>query len=259
MPMKFVPKQLVETADLSRGQTGFRLFLRNTLLVAAFFVGLYLVLGVIGEVLARYIPDRWEKQLAGMTPFELDHHSERLETVRPILERLLAAEEDPRDLDYSLFLLDWEVPNAFAVPGGGIGVTPGLLENIHSERGLAFVLAHELGHHQHRHIPRRLGRGLVYGLTGAVLFGSDALYPVRSVYELAETGYSRKQEREADVYALDLVLAAYGTLDGSLEFFELMLAEDDNARWSQYFQTHPLTGERIEYLRERMARLEDGD
>lgn len=257
--MKFVPKKLVETADISRGQTGFRLFLRNTLLVAAFFVALYLGLGVIGEVLARHMPDRWEQKLAGFMPFAMDDENERLARPQSLLDHLLAAEENPRDLDYTLFLIDWEVPNAIAVPGGGIGVTPGLLENIDSERGLAFVLAHELGHHQHRHIPRRLGRGLIYGLAGAVLFGSDALYPMRSVYELAETGYSRRQEREADVYALDLVFATYGEVDGSLEFFELMLAEDNNARWSQYFQTHPLTRERIEYLRERMAQLEDGD
>jgi beta-barrel assembly-enhancing protease len=255
--MKFVPKTLVDTADISRGRTGIRLFFRNTLLVAGFFLFLYLFLGFMGEVLARYIPDGWERRLAVALPFGNDAEDERIRPAREILDRLLAQEEDLRDLDYSLFVVDWEIPNAIAVPGGGIGVTPPLLELVASERGLAFVLAHELGHHQHRHIPRRLGRGLVYGLAGAVFFGSDILSPVRSVYDMAETGYSRRQEREADEYALDLVYAVYGEVDGSLEFFEMMMQADDNSRWRQYFHTHPLTEERIRYLRDRAAKLPD--
>ncbi len=256
--MKFVPRKLDKTADVSRGESSAGSFVKNTLLVAAFFVGLYFVLGVLGELLARHIPDGWERQLGKVQPFSRNTDDERLERVREILDRLMANEEELRDLDYDLFILEFDVPNAIAVPGGGIGVTPPLLEKLETERGLAFVLAHELGHHQHRHIPRRLGRGLVYGLAGAVFFGSDALSPVRSAYELMETGYSRDQEREADEYGLSLVHAAYGDLDGSLEFFELMLEFEDGGRWRQYFQTHPLTHDRIRYLEEQAGSLTGG-
>ena len=58
-------------------------------------------------------------------------------------------------------------PNAFALPGGEIWVTTGLLEQTESENEIAFVLGHEIGHFRSRDHLRSLGRGLLFGLAAA--------------------------------------------------------------------------------------------
>lgn len=251
--MKFVPKPLVETADISRGKTTVGTFLKNLALVSLFFGGVYFLLGLIAWLVAAHVPDSWERNFAGVGPL-LGEEDVRLERAQGILDRLLE-EEGLRDLDYRLYLVHHAGPNAMAFPGGGIGVTPELLELVESEAGLALVLAHELGHHQHRHILHRLGRGILYGLFRAVLLGGDGMAPVGGAMGAAELGFSRGQEHEADEAALLMVHRIYGDVDGALEFFELIETREPQGEWFGYFSTHPLTRDRLARLRGRAEEL----
>ena len=161
--MKYIPKPLVETADISRGKTSLKSFLQSAVSVVLVLAALYFVLGLLGELLARTLPDRWERKLSRALPIASPSGTNDLQHVQTILAKL-TADSSLRQLDYQLFLLELDAPNAVAVPGGGIGLTPELLASVRSETGLAFVIAHELGHHQHRHILRGLGRRLILGL-----------------------------------------------------------------------------------------------
>ncbi|MCW5553810.1 MAG: M48 family metallopeptidase [Verrucomicrobiae bacterium] len=253
--MKYIPKPLVETADISRGKTSLKSFLQSAVSVVLVLAALYFVLGLLGELLARTLPDRWERKLSRALPIASPSGTNDLQHVQTILAKL-TADSSLRQLDYQLFLLELDAPNAVAVPGGGIGLTPELLASVRSETGLAFVIAHELGHHQHRHILRGLGRRLILGLAAALLFNYDGLSSVDAAFRLAETGYSRRQERAADEFALRLVHEKYGDLREALEFFEYLQQTNGDPLWQKYAGSHPLTAERLKHLREFGQQLE---
>jgi len=61
--VRFVPKPLWRTADISRGTQSRRAFLTNCVLVMAFFLAVYVVLGMTADLVAGYIPDRHEAKL----------------------------------------------------------------------------------------------------------------------------------------------------------------------------------------------------
>ena len=246
--MKFIPKPLVETADVSRGKSTLKDFLKSALSATLVLAGLYLLLVLLAETLARTIPDGWERRLSGAVGATAAGRAENIERATVILARL--TEGGPlRDLEYTVFILDLEEPNAVAVPGGGIGLTPALFETVESEIGLAFVLAHELGHHQHRDILRSLGHRLLFGLAATFLLNYEGLSPVDAAFDLAETGYSRKQERAADAFALRLLHDKYGETSGALEFLEKLRSHRHLRIWEKYAGSHPLTRERLENLR----------
>ena len=169
--MKFVPRRLEQTADVSRGDTSWQSFAKNALSVVIVLVLGYLALGLVAELVAWTIPDPWEARMFPVA--RLPHpDSDAFARAEEILARL-ARQPGLRDLPYRLTLLPDSDPNAFAYLGGGVGVTRGLLDKVDSETGLATVLGHELGHHQHRHPLRQAVRSLVFQVARGILFGLD--------------------------------------------------------------------------------------
>ena len=248
--MKFVPKELKETADISRGQITRRKFARNVAGVLLAFVCLYFFLGFAAELIASHISEKWETRLF-QNRFSSDQpDSEAFHNALKIFDRMVRNTE-LRPLKYQLVLLDLPVLNAIAFPGGYVGITPLLLEEVTGETGLAMILGHELGHHQKRHCLKRMGRQLLYLTATTFLFGQGQDFIVTNSLRLAELRYSRGQEREADEFGLKLVYDTYGHTEGCLEFFELVLKdyESGSKRWGELFATHPFTPERISRLR----------
>jgi len=111
-----------------------------------------------------------------------------------------------------------DAPNAFALPGGQLLVTRGLLEQVHSENELAFVLGHELGHVAGRDPLRALGRGLLVDLALATIGSAEGAGVAGSAAMLGERSFSRAQERAADRFGLALVAAEYGHVAGAEDF-----------------------------------------
>ena len=144
-----------------------------------------------------------------------------------------------------------EVPNAAVMPGGQMVVFSGLLDEVKSENGLAFVLAHELAHITHRDHLRGLGRGLVLFGVSAVLLGSDAglteiLAPVG---HLGAATYSRGREEAADATALRTLNCHYGHVGGATEFFDSMTGEPSAlTELSHFAASHPSMQARIDTL-----------
>lgn len=254
--MKFVPKELRETADISRGSTSWRSHLKGAVSIGVILIVLYFLLGLAADLLASYIPDRWETYLFSSSPEPEKKKTPDFRRAEAVFRPLL---QNPglRSLPYQLSVLDLSMPNAVAVPGGHVQVSPALLKAINAETGLAMVLAHELGHHQGRHSLKRLGRGLMYGMAMALLFGDAGSSPLGLSLVAAESSYSRKQEREADEFGLKLVYETYGHTREALEFFETIHREykSDTSRWSSFFASHPYTPDRIAHLRELQKSL----
>lgn len=246
------------TADVSasRGSDGPE-FVKLTLLTVVVIGAIYLGVGALVDWGVTRISVARELALFVDIDFsDLDSDdSEALATARSLLDRLSDSPQVP-DIPFRLILMDEADPNAFAFPGGTIGVTRGLLDLLPEEQDLAFVLAHELGHFQNRDHLRGLGRALGINLLVGVIFGAQMeVGSVATVPMMMMTSsYSRAQETRADEYALRLMLDVFGTDTGFERLFTELEQQSDLPAWTQMFSTHPLPGDRILNLR-RLADL----
>ncbi len=220
--------------------------LREFSLILAFTLALlfavYLALGWVAERVVTRISHeterRWFSSLAGGVP------SAELDAV------LAKVDDDPsRKVDIRETCERLE--NAYAMPGAQIRVTTGLLREVKTENGLAFVIAHELGHVRHRHALRQTGRQvLIVAFSQLLSLGGEAaaIFSQQGASFMV-LSYSRAQEEEADRFAIEAVKRGYGHLSGAGEFFEKMR---EKYRLLEYippvFSTHPGTGERIAEL-----------
>ena len=208
------------------------------------------------ELAARWLPASLEARLfGGLIEAEGDHP--RGPAARDLLARLASHwPENPYELRLSV--LDEEGPNAFAMPGGSITVTRGLLEQVESENELAFVLGHELGHFAARDHLRAIGRGLILGLVLRAAVGAgagEAAVPALAS-EHASRGFARDQERDADAFALQLLAAEYGHVAGAEAFFRRLPDADAGVaqRAAAWLATHPVSAARIAALHDLAAR-----
>lgn len=163
-----------------------------------------------------------------------------------------------KDVNYTFTVLDSPEVNAFALPGGYVYVTRGLIAKANSEDELAAVIAHEIGHVTARHSAERYSRSVATGLGASVLAavldtpGANDLLGLGS--NLYLSAYSRDQEHEADDLGVRYIArAGYDpdamsdflvTLERSSEFEQLLLGNNAKPRVS-YFSTHPVTRDRI--------------
>jgi len=160
-------------------------------------------------------------------------------------------------------VVEAEQANAFALPGGTIMVTSGLLESVTSENELAFVLGHEFGHYHNRDHLRGIGRGVAWVLVLSVvgLGDSAAGALVSTAGSLAQRSFDRDQEHEADLFGLGILGQEYGHAGGAVEVFQTLLIPPDdgdedeaqNEEITRYFDSHPANPERIDHLRSAAA------
>jgi beta-barrel assembly-enhancing protease len=227
-----------------------------------------LVAGVIGAVLAliaiaaltidRIVPlvspgleARWFGGFAEAVAAEEDP---RVAPLQALLDRLVSHWNDA-PYPFRGGVLDEPDPNALALPGGAILVTTGLLDQVASENELALVLGHELGHFRARDHLRGLGRGLAAQLVLGALGGSGEIVSGLSSFAgaLAQRGFDRRQESQADAFGLSLVHAEYGHVAGARDFFARVARSQRDApatgrRMARYLDTHPLHEDRADAL-----------
>ncbi|WP_353218147.1 M48 family metalloprotease [Sandarakinorhabdus sp.] len=167
-----------------------------------------------------------------------------------------------RAQDYTVTLLNSNVNNAFAIPGGYVYITRQLLALMNDEAELAFIMGHEVAHVAARHGQKRQNRALfsniLAGLAGAVT-GSDLVgRGAGMVAGLTTLGYSREQERQADSLGVRyLTNAGYdplGSVDslaalGAQTALEARLKGQAGAEPSKWLSTHPASGERVARIR----------
>lgn len=177
--------------------------------------------------------------------------------------RRLVAQAAPRDAPYEFHVADDTEPNAFALPGGFVYVTRGILALANSEDELAGVMGHEIGHIVARHSVRQLEAStpfaLLFGVPRAIVgVVSPALGGILGgIGNLASglvlASYSREQERDADRIGIELSARAGWDPAGlpamlhTLER-EQALAGSDPSRIS-FFANHPTTPERVKDTR----------
>lgn len=155
-------------------------------------------------------------------------------------------------------LRDGETINAFALPGGQVFITMGLLSKLETEGQLAGVLGHEIGHVIGRHGAEHMAKGeLMQGLVGAVGAASDgkAMAIAQMAAQMANLKYGRQDEHEADTFGLDYIVQAGYDPRGILGVMKVLEEASKGNRQPEWMSSHPLPANRIEDLEDRIKKM----
>jgi len=201
-------------------------------------------------------------RLLGAAPLAKDDNLQRYVNR---VGRWLALQTERPDLPWQFGVMEAPQLNAFAVPGGTIFVTRGLVERMKSEAELAGVLAHEISHVLRKHHLKAIQKGAQTALAGEAL--NQALRNqnaqareklVAFGSEMYTRGLDKGDELEADRYGVVIAARAgydaYG-LPAVLQTLQAMNAQD--SALALMFKTHPAPGERLAALDETMQKTLD--
>jgi beta-barrel assembly-enhancing protease len=183
--------------------------------------------------------------------------------------RLVSGSPDPAG-GYEFFAIADGSMNAFALPGGYIGVHSGLLLTVQTESELASVLAHEIAHVSQRHLARmvaaqeRAGLASMAAIAIAILAARSNAQVSQAALVAAQAGniqsqlnFTREHEREADRIGLQILDKAGMDLHAMPIFFERLQRSSRvyESGAPSYLMTHPLTFERIADIQNRIQAL----
>jgi beta-barrel assembly-enhancing protease len=216
----------------------------------------------IGEMIVRQLRD----QNRVIDDPEVDEY------VQSLGLRLASQASDPATRHFQYFTVREAGINAFALPGGFIGVNYGTILASHNESELASVLAHETAHVTQRHIAREISaqskQGLVSAATilAAILIGAagggsameGAIAAAQGISIQQQINFTRAQEYEADRVGIGFLASAGFDPNSMANFFEALSRQEGlNGAWiPEMLRDHPVTGNRVAEARARAAQYE---
>jgi Zn-dependent protease with chaperone function len=212
--------------------------------------------------IAGALPDSWRQRLGDTARESMTEGHKQcvdpdgLAALARLTERLSKAA--PVTKPFNVHVYDWSLMNAFAVPGGQIVLTKGLIDQAETSDEVAGVLAHEMGHGIEMHPETGMLRSIGLAAAVQVILGGGAGSGLANAgVMLAQLGYSREAEREADHHAYELLKGAAIAPRGLANFFvrvTKMESEDPDAANSHAFdwlRTHPSAAERAQLARQQ--------
>lgn len=171
------------------------------------------------------------------------------------LGNVLAKASDRPELDYHFYVINVPIVNAFALPGGHIYLTRGLIEQTGSGTELAAALAHEIGHVAERHgvhkMERELRTGSVVGMLYNLILGGEPEILQQDALELGgalwSARHSRKAEVQADERAIEYLQRVGIDPQAMVDLLEKLheVERRDSSVVAGWFASHPMTTERI--------------
>ena len=230
----------------------------------------------LGEVSQVDLTPAMEKRIGESTMRDIRLHEPSFmddPEVSGYINRLgsrLVAQSSAASQNFEFFVLQDPTINAFAMPGGYIGVHSGLILAAQSESELASVLAHEISHATQHHLARQVGLQsqaqlpMLLSLAVAILasrshsdVAAGAMVAGQAAGIQNQLSYSRDFEREADRVGLQLLERAGFDVRGMASFFLRLQKSgrlyENNA--PSYLLTHPLTTERIADMENRIQAM----
>ncbi|RPJ36641.1 MAG: peptidase M48, partial [Deltaproteobacteria bacterium] len=221
---------------------------------------------VTGRQEFMLLNEQEERQLGAQTDaqigkqYRVDPDPKMTGYLDPLGQRL-AKTSHRAELPFQFKILDSAVVNAFAVPGGYVYLTRGILASLNSEAELVGVLGHEIGHITARHSAQQYSRGQVaqVGLGIGAIIGQVIPIIGGLTNSLAQVGvgmlflsFSRDNERQAD--SLSVEYASKAGYDGAqlasfFESLERMNPGSDRTGLPSWFSTHPSPEDRLQAVR----------
>ncbi len=211
----------------------------------------------------KILGEKWLRAFRSQVPTSSDPLV--IDYLEQLFDRLLPYSQ-LKEKHIQMVLVENPTLNAFAVPGGIIGVHTGLLNYAKSENQLAAVFAHEMGHLSQRHYARQLESekkmmlpmlaGMLAGLVLAANSSGDAgmaaIMTTQAATQQARLSFSRQNEEEADRIGMQTMVGAGLDPYAEADMFEEMLrANRLTRRPPEYLLTHPLTERRVADARNR--------
>lgn len=239
---KFTPKIPDEEVNFTKESP-----LKDFLLLLCGVVGLLLILGYSANfALQRYLPSLSFKQevdfFNSKNPLSKTFKTD--EKLNEFVMKLWQPFDEEGHVTFVPEIQESKEVNAFMGVGGQMTVTKGLLTELKTLNGLSFVLCHELGHFYHRHVIKKLGRKMTFS-TLSYLFG---LGSADGIINFVSNSFSRKEEAEADHFAVTCVQKQFGHVDGIDEFFSLIISKENLLERVPFLHTHPISKERLESI-----------
>mgnify|MGYP002780861282 CR=1 FL=1 len=211
----------------------------------------------------------------GATSFEQMRQSDKLSrdagkraTARCVVDALVVAlPANAQRTPWEIEVFADENPNAFALPGGKMGVNTGMWKVAKTQDELAAVLAHEVAHVLARHAAERVSQQMAAGvaLEAAQAYSGARTSPENTRMLMGALGlgaqlgvmlpFSRLHETEADVLGQRIMAEAGFDPEGAVRLWQAMIAGSASGRTAQVLSTHPDPQNRIAALQARVAEL----
>lgn len=240
------------------------------ILIFSAYVFIKILPTFLADRMVKKIPVEWEvtlgQSILTMLPLEQKPDQKVLAVLQDTVDLLEQSVEGYQPYDLKVYILPGKTVNALALPGGGIVVFEGLLNQAESPEELAGVIAHEIQHILLRHSTRGIIRNMAQSMLLALFLGdvNSVMEGVTNLAgELETLGLSREMEEEADQKGMALILAANIDPHGMIRIFEkLMQAEsadltkgkttEKDMELFSYFSTHPSSQSRLANLEKQM-------
>lgn len=172
--------------------------------------------------------------------------------INSIGQKIAGVSHQPPYFTYEYAALDDDMLNAFALPGGYIFITKGMLLKLENEAQLAAILAHETVHVVARHSSAMISReiGIELALSIAASQSSGSVVQMAGITrQILGLSYSRENEREADLAGLDYMIRAGFDPWQMVKTMEMLEAEE-KSRPIEFLSTHPSPENRVGYITE---------
>jgi predicted Zn-dependent protease len=183
-------------------------------------------------------------------------HSFKADSALEVITARLLGALDTTQYRYQFKIIDQEQVNAFTIPGGNIYVFSGLVTMSESPEEVAAVLAHEIGHAEKRHVLHKIVKEFSIAVVFSILSGGDPNLIVQIIQQVVGSSFDRKQEEEADRFALELLEKAKIDPRHLADFFSKLNEKEMSYNKNlEILMTHPHNDSRIDKVKEyRTAR-----
>lgn len=222
----------------------FKLVISLFLILAVIFITLRLSI----TVLANNISPIHEKELQAFFKNDISYKNDdnRTQYLQLIVDNINNCSDLPYDTRISIS--DSSSENAFALMGGDIVITTGMLNSIQNENELAFIIGHEMAHFKNKDHIKGLGNSL---LIAFVLMFVNVEYRDILDVPVSITGaeFSQSQEVDADLFAIDMLMCKYKDVAGATTLFDRMSKKDNS---SHFLSSHPDFNERINIMKTKI-------
>lgn len=217
------------------------------------------------DAIADRLPKGFDKQVGAIAfteiskDEELDRKKEDVQRINRLGKKLLA-NVNQDSYEFEFHMLETKDVNAFALPGGKILVCSELMRQVKNDNELAGVLGHEISHVTRRHTLRQTLHKVGVTTSVEALMGNDPNLVgqrLAHLFEIADLSYNRKQEEEADLTGVELLVKSGFSSDGLLRFLERLEKLDlgSNNKMLALFSTHPMPQERIDAMRAHLKEM----
>ncbi len=205
----------------------------------------FLALTFVLHIVVDNLPIEYEKKLVKFISFDMDVGEKKSdEYLDEVTDKISKCANLPYEI--KTYIINQTTPNAYALPGGSVYITSGMLKELKNQNELVAILGHEMGHFKNRDHLKTLGSSLLFSLVSLSL-GAGYGGVLDATLNLSKVQYSQSAELKSDMFALDVMQCSYGSVSDATKLFSRLDKGDD---MSYFLATHPAFKERIKKMQD---------